>query len=67
LTQTHKFNIGQKVKLFLGNRGTLRGAAPIPEEHEVVRLLPAEDNEFQYRVRAVAGRTDRVVRESQLR
>ncbi len=59
----HKFKIGQNVKLFL----SVKGAAPQGVEHEVMRLLPSENNEFQYRVRAVDGRTDRVVLESQLK
>ena len=59
----HKFSVGQNVKLFL----SVKGAAPQGVEHEVTRLLPSENNEFQYRVRAVDGRTDRVVLESQLK
>ena len=59
----HKFKIGQHVKLFL----SVKGAAPQGVEHEVTRLLPSENNQFQYRVRAVDGRTDRVVLESQLK
>ena len=60
---THKFKLGQNVKLFL----SVKGAAPEGVVHEVTRLLPSENNEFQYRIRAVDGRNDRVVLESQLK
>jgi len=58
----HKFKVGEQVKLYRSLRGT-------PVEgllYEVTRLLPAENNDFQYRIRTVDGRTDRVAFESQL-
>jgi hypothetical protein len=58
----HKFKIGQQVKLYR----TLRGMPVENSLYEVTRLLPSENNEFQYRIRTLDGRVDRVVLESQL-
>ena len=61
-TPAHKFAIGQKVKLFRSIRGV-----PLESSfYEVTRMLPAENNDFQYRIRTTDGRVDRVAFESQL-
>ncbi len=58
----HKFALGQSVKLFR----TLQGAVIDGLFYEVTRQLPAENNEFQYRIRSKDGRVERIVTESQL-
>lgn len=60
---THKFTIGEKVRLQLG----LLKTAMSDGEYEIVRLMPSENNDHQYRVRDINGRHERVVRESQLK
>jgi hypothetical protein len=59
--QVHKFNIGHQVKLRHS-----RISPVVPRVYEVTRLLPPENNDFQYRIRMVDGRVDRVVFESEL-
>jgi hypothetical protein len=62
LTPAHKFAIGTKVKLFRSIRGV-----PLESSlYEVTRQLPSENNDFQYRIRTLDGRVDRVAFESQL-
>jgi hypothetical protein len=58
----HKFGLGQEVKLFR----TLHGAVIDSLIYEVVRQLPLESTEFQYRIRSKDGRVERIVLESQL-
>lgn len=58
----HRFSLGQTVKLYR----TLQGAVIDGLVYEVVRQLPSEHNEFQYRVRSKDGRVERIVTESQL-
>jgi hypothetical protein len=57
----HKFNIGQKVDFTSRMR-----AAAASGEFEVMRLLPAEGGELQYRIKSPLERTERVVAEDQL-
>lgn len=57
----HKYNVGQKVRYF----SRMRASAP-NSEFEVVRLLPAEGGEFQYRIKNADEKTERVVSEDQL-
>ena len=57
----HKYDIGQKVRYF----SRMRASAP-NSEFEVVRLLPAEGGEFQYRIKSAEEKTERVVSEDQL-
>ena len=59
---SHKFAVGQDVEL-LRERGDFH--IP-PGIYTVVRQLPAEANEYQYRVRSKDDGHQRVVRESQL-
>jgi hypothetical protein len=58
----HKYKVGEQVKLL---RSTM-GASVEGGVYEVRRLLPPENNDFQYRIRTIDGRIDRVVFESQL-
>jgi hypothetical protein len=58
----HKFKPGQFVQV-QGNRAV--GAAP-PGRYEIVRTLPPEGGDNQYRVRSTADNHERVVRESEL-
>lgn len=59
---SHKFTIGQDVELLRG-----RGDFHIPPGiYTVVRQLPAEANDCQYRVKSLHDGHQRVVRESQL-
>jgi len=58
----HKYALGARVKL----AHSLRGAAVEGSVYEVTRQLPAEHNEFQYRLRSLDGRLERVTLESQL-
>ncbi|MBI1211782.1 MAG: hypothetical protein GC190_09995 [Alphaproteobacteria bacterium] len=56
----HKFKIGCKVRID-------RSAFGAPLEagmFEVTRLLPAANGDFQYRIRSLDGRIQRVVLES---
>jgi len=62
LVTAHKFALGSVVKL-------LRTMLGLPMDglvYEVVRQLPDERNEFQYRIRTRDGRVERIVLESQL-
>jgi len=58
----HKFGLGEEVKLYR----TLHGAVIDSLVYEVVRQLPSESSEFQYRIRSKDGRVERIVIESQL-
>ena len=57
----HKFAVGQKVE-FLPGRNELH--VP-PGPYTIVRQLPAEANDCQYRVKHVRDGHERVMRESQ--
>ncbi|NJO55855.1 MAG: hypothetical protein HC834_05290 [Rhodospirillales bacterium] len=58
----HKFSVGQTVRF--SPRSKSRSNAP--EDYKVVRLLPAEHNDQQYRVKSTSDGHERVVKESQL-
>ncbi len=60
--KNHKFAVGQTVRFSPGAQlaATLRGS------YKIVRLLPAEANDHQYRVKSVLDGHERVVKESQL-
>jgi hypothetical protein len=57
----HKFKVGSRVSLSSANR-LARGG-----EFKVVRLLPAEGNDYQYRIKSQTEVAERVVKEYQLR
>ena len=59
---SHKFKIGQDVH-FTPN---VFGRSGAPGTYKVIRQLPFEGDEFQYRIKAVAENFERVAKESQL-
>ena len=58
----HKFKVGQLVD-FVPARP---GVATSGRQYEIVRLLPAEGAELQYRVKSKAEAFERVAKESEL-
>lgn len=60
--KTHKFTVGQTVRFSPGvqSPATARG------RYTIVRLLPAEANDHQYRIKSTLDGHERVVKESQL-
>jgi hypothetical protein len=60
--QPHKFAVGQTVRYSPG-RATYAGSG---NSYKVVRQLPAEANDHQYRVKSSTDGHERVVKESQL-
>lgn len=63
MPQQHSFNIGQRLELVLGR---LNPSAP-SGTYTIVRLLPNDDGDREYRIRHDGDGHERVVRESQLR
>lgn len=61
-TKSHKFAVGETVQYSPG----LKSFSGSGGRYKVVRLLPAEANDHQYRVKSSADGHERVVRESQL-
>lgn len=59
---THKFQVGQTVYY---NAPTF-GRAPAPGNFTVVKLLPSEGDEHQYRIKSNGEAFERVAKESQL-
>lgn len=57
----HRFKVGSRVLLLSGNRFARGG------EFKVVRLLPAEGNDLQYRIKSPSEVAERVVKEYQLK
>lgn len=62
MTKAHRFAVGQTVTF------SARGQSPSAHRDSVkiVRLLPAEANDQQYRVKSTRDGQERVVKESQL-
>ena len=60
--KAHKFAVGQTVRFSPDGRSpaTLRG------NYKILRLLPAEANDHQYRVKSALDGHERVVTESQV-
>jgi hypothetical protein len=59
---SHKYKIGQTVTLHTRTMTTsARGA------YEIVRLLPPEQNEPQYRIKSKAENHERLAKETELR
>lgn len=58
----HKFKVGEMVEFHPGGSylAKMRG------QYEVIRLLPAEGEGPQYRLKSVADGHERIVREGQL-
>lgn len=58
----HKFKVGQSVTL-----APARQAMPASSrEYKIVRLLPAEGGQLQYRIKGVGETFERIARESEL-
>lgn len=60
--QAHKYKPGQFVRIVASRSH----AAPPAGRYEIVRTLPSDDRENQYRVRHTEDNHERVVRESEL-
>ncbi|MBK8173864.1 MAG: hypothetical protein IPK66_00750 [Rhodospirillales bacterium] len=58
----HKFSVGQTIRF--SRDGT--GPAARTGSYKIVRLLPAEHNDCQYRIKSVDDGHERVVKESQI-
>ena len=58
----HKFKVGQLVDFVPSRPGTAISGRP----YEIVRLLPAEAGELQYRIKSKSEGFERVVKESEL-
>jgi hypothetical protein len=58
----HKFNVGQTVFF----TGAMMGRATAGGGYRVVRLLPSDGGDFQYRIKSAAEAYERVAKESQL-
>jgi hypothetical protein len=58
----HKFNVGQSVNFISSGVGRVAAIG----EYQVVRLLPADDGDFQYRIKSLRENYERVAKESQL-
>ena len=58
----HKYNIGEAVYFTASN--VARPAAS--GTYEVIRLLPTEDDDYQYRIKSSTEAFERVAKESQL-
>lgn len=60
--QKHRFAVGQTVRFI----ASARGQNTPTDGFRVVRLLPADGADNQYRLKALVGEQERVARESQL-
>ena len=60
--KAHKFSIGQNVYY----TGGMIGRASATGSYRVVRLLPPEGGDYQYRIKSVGEAYERVAKESQL-
>ena len=58
----HKYKIGQSLKFVPRRIGSAEGASNC----KVVRLLPVEDGEPQYRIKCTSENVERVVKEFSL-
>lgn len=56
-----KFKIGQMV-----NFHPARPSVPVSNEYKILRLLPREGREQEYRIKSVAELFERIARESEL-
>ena len=60
--QTHKYAVGQTVFYTSGMIGRANGSG----SYQVVRLLPPDGGDYQYRIKSVGEAYERVAKESQL-
>jgi hypothetical protein len=63
MPQQHSFTIGQRLELVLGRLNTTAPSGT----YTIVRLLPNDDGDREYRIKHDRDGHERVVRESQLR
>ena len=61
-SKTHKFAVGQAVYYTSG----MIGRAGVSGSYRIVRLLPPDGEDFQYRIKSIGEAYERVARESQL-
>ena len=62
LLKTHKYSIGQNVRYTAGPFGRLGANGAF----KVVKLLPSDGDEMQYRIKSAEEAFERVAKESQL-
>ncbi len=62
LLKTHKYSIGQSVRYTAGPFGRFGASGSF----KVVKLLPLEGDEHQYRIKSAGEAFERVAKESQL-
>jgi hypothetical protein len=60
--KAHKFHVGQTVYF---NSGPV-GRASSSGSYKVIRLLPSEGDDYQYRIKSAGEAFERVAKESQL-
>jgi hypothetical protein len=58
----HKFSVGQTVYLTSGMMGRLAAGG----SYKVIKLLPSDGDDYQYRIKSAAEAFERVAKESQL-
>lgn len=58
----HKYKIGQAVNFAPGRRSMIASS----REYKVVRLLPAENGQLQYRIKGIAEAFERIALEAEL-
>lgn len=61
--KTHKYSVGQNVRYTVGPFGRLGAGG---SSFKVVKLLPLEGDEHQYRIKSTGEAFERVAKESQL-
>ena len=62
MLKSHKYSIGQNVRYIAGPFGRFGASGAF----KVVKLLPPEGDEHQYRIKSTAEAFERVAKESQL-
>jgi hypothetical protein len=62
LLKTHKFSIGQNVRYTAGPFGRFGASGSF----KIVKLLPSDGDEQQYRIKSATEAFERVAKESQL-
>lgn len=62
MMSSHKFKVGESVHFAAGLQHTPKARG----YYEVVRLLPSDTRDYQYRIKSETDGHERVVRESEL-
>ncbi|MGE0750122.1 MAG: hypothetical protein AB7K64_05985 [Variibacter sp.] len=60
--KSHKYSVGEAVYYTAG----MIGRAAVSGSYKIVRLLPPDGEDFQYRIKSMGEAYERVARESQL-